>query len=365
MTHVLLPLVFEPLSKYFSSIERLDGERYRLTKRPDSALDIEHLAAVVHDPDVEVRIVGETLEVRFVDAYFADYLTADQAFVDTGPYEAVGYTSDSLTLRRRSGRGPEIEVKNFATQDEEWRHFLAGDIDVVPTIPPGAVELVAVSAGVRLETVGHPNTVSLYVNVGAAPLDDVRLRRAIALGLDRSAVSLTAVRHGAPDFIPAKNRDEARALMADVERDHGHIRLDLLVITSEKSFALAALAIQAQLSSLGIDVQLEAVPPDTRRSVDHQFDLLLWFGGAAEPEDLAKYISTALTDKSHYVNPAYDDAVARKDWPAARAMLERDLPIIPLYEDVEVVAIDGRLCGGRPETRADLTWLADLHPCAP
>ena len=48
----------------------------------------------------------------------------------------------------------------------------------------------------------------------------------------------------------------------------------------------------------------------------------------------------------------------------ACTILEQDLPSTPLYREHEAVVIDSRLCGAHPQVMWDLSWLADVHPCA-
>jgi len=116
----------------------------------------------------------------------------------TGPYRFVRRWPDGdIEVKAASGwRGtPPIERVTFAVFDDPQvavRHFLAGEIDVWHLVPDGLIEEVGETPNVRL--LSQPRLavqfLALYPDNATArtraALLDIRVRRALALALDRS-----------------------------------------------------------------------------------------------------------------------------------------------------------------------------------
>jgi hypothetical protein len=94
------------------------------------------------------------------------------------------------------------------------------------------------------------------------------------------------------------------------------------------------------------------------------FDLLVFFGGF-DDESLQFLTSGNSRNLSNYRNARFDEAVNSREISRARKIVEEDVPFTPLFAVRSSVAIDARLCGVRPIAHYDLSWLADIHPCAP
>lgn len=363
-------LVYSRLGRYVSSRTELGGDRLRFSIRPDSPLDAAHLAPLIHDPDLTVTVVEGGLEIVCRAPQYLPYVGLDLPLVDDGPYTGDPARSgpDTLTLRRRSGEGPdEIVIRNFGTQDEEWRHFLTREIDVVPKLPAGAQDYLGRIPSIRIVKLPEPFTVALLFNVGHPLLADRELRRALALALDRRALGEVVTGDAANGRDIAQDLPRAQAAIDAFAAAHGHVKLGLTVITAAKSFELAALVVRAQLEAVGLEVQIETAEPNQKtmeRMVAHDFDMELFYGGI-DAAHFVYYLSHTPADTTDYVNPDFDDAVKRGDARTAAALLERDVPATPLFDDPQYVGIDGRLCGGIPVRGSDLAWVADLHRCEP
>lgn len=228
-------------------------------------------------------------------------------------------------------------------------------------------------------------------NVGAKPFDDVRVRKAFSLAIDRKYivenVTLTNepvldcfVGYGFADadttkefrevggsFIPNMNTEaayeEARQLLADAgyPNGEGFPTVTWLYNTNE-GHKRAGEAMQNMWKTvLNVNVELQnadwAVVQDLRRKGDYQFARGGWLGDYNDPMTmLSLFTSTSGNNDPQYKNPAYDklisDAMATADREEhyrllheADKMLHDDAVIAPIYNYVEKLVRTPKLTG--------------------
>jgi ABC-type transport system substrate-binding protein len=290
--------------------------------------------------------------------------------IDNGNYAEVSFEEARQVLARRAGNGPEtITIVRYASEDEVWRHFLAHDIDVVLNLPAASLGYLAQVPSVRLEALPEPSAVGLLFNVNRPPVSEQRIRRAIGIALDRVAIATQAANDKGKAYTDLPHDlDEARALVDAVTKEQGKVRFHLLVLGTQREFELAALVIQAELAAVGIEVvvdQVEFSPGSAKRIVgERDFEALLIYLGS-DPFTLDRWTTTSPYNITGFSSAAYDKAVTEGDGEKAKQLLRDAVPFAPLFRETNSVAIDARLCGGSPQSEQDLSWLADLHQCAP
>jgi len=149
----LLELVFLPANEHFATLSR-EGATIVFTRRSVSPFSVEVLASHVRHPGIvgEVDVMGETIRVTFASAEDAARIELESPLLDLGPFEIEESTEGHLVLRRRAGSaGPElIDVVAIPTQEEEWRRFLAREVDLIPGAAPGPVSHLRAVPSVRI-----------------------------------------------------------------------------------------------------------------------------------------------------------------------------------------------------------------------
>jgi peptide/nickel transport system substrate-binding protein len=208
--------------------------------------------------------------------------------VGTGPFVFSHYTPGKelvLTANARYFRGrplldgvrfrfmPEIEKREAALKE--------GTLDVIMgSGEKGWPEKMADEPGIAVDNHGVGEVTTIYFNTRMKPLDDVRIRRAIAYGLDREAFLETVSRQfvGAVyspvpvQFLPGgiskedaerlhltydRDLDKARQLMTEAGYPDG-FALDL--VTSEKRLYRSCYEeMRRQLSEIGIGCRISVV----------------------------------------------------------------------------------------------------------
>ena len=227
--------------------------------------------------------------------------------IGTGPFHFDGFTPEGdlvLTAHGDYFRGAPalLGVKVVFMQDATARRdaLLRGDLDVISgSGEPGWVEETERLGDIVVDAFGVGEVVSLYLNTQMPPLDDVRVRRAIAYAMDRNAfaqsispklVGLVASPVPA-DLMPGGldaqtvrqlklaydvDLDRARQLMADAGHPEG-FTLDL--VSSEKRlYRTSYEQMRRQLARIGIDCRVQVVshPQMHRRIRQERLPLVIY-----------------------------------------------------------------------------------------
>ncbi|HEX2573989.1 MAG TPA: ABC transporter substrate-binding protein [Polyangia bacterium] len=358
----LAGLTHIPLAEHFVRLEH-QGPRVLLFRSSKSTLLPEQLAKLIALPGkrsasamtggvvVEMKDPAAAAMVRLTDRGLTRY---ERTRFDPGR---------QLELTRcLPGSGPRKIVVRNVTQDEEWRLLLAREVDLVPVISPSHQRYLVDVPTVRIVPVRTPTPVALAFRVRApAPTAQVDLRRAISSRIVRQALAESIDANLAEPVKMQEDRDEARR---SLERLGGHVGARHLRLYFDEAVAdlqRVALVIEQQLAPLGIVVDIQALRSDALLEAlkKGDFDMLLHRVG------FEKRFWPWLPRATGYESPEFEAAVGRGDDAAARAILEQDLPLTPLYLFHEGVVLDNYFCGATPITVTDLSWLDAVHPCKP
>lgn len=243
-----------------------------------AAID-EHTVVIINkeiDPDF-LFLMGQATAIIVEPKSAATNATQP---VGTGPYQLENWVKgSSVTLRKWDGYRNAAAVKlrratfRFISDPAaQVAALLAGDVDAFPRVTPRSVpqfkdnpRFQVMSAGSRAKTI-------LAINNKKKPLDDVRVRRAIAAAIDRKAVIQGAGDgYGTPigsHYVPgafgyidttginAFNPDRARALL----REAGVSNLELTITLPPPPYARqGGEVIAAMLDKVGIKARLQNV----------------------------------------------------------------------------------------------------------
>lgn len=311
----------------------------------------------------------------------------------SGPFELKSLAADRVVLlRRRDG----LRVEFLLVPDPTTRvlKLLRGELDLLQNdLPP---ELVAyLSHRSAVSVLRAPGTGYHYLgfNLADPVTGDVRLRRAVAHGIDRAALiryllggaarpagSVLPPGHYAAAELPAYRHDPelARRLLAEAGMEHP----SLTYKTSTDPLRLRiATAIQAQLAAVGIRVRVQSTEWgsffDAIRGGRFQMYSLAWVG-VTQPDVLRQVFHSASVppagaNRGRFADPAVDallDAAAGAEparqtalYQAAQRRIHAQLPYVPLWYEDNVAAVRAGVRGYA--LRPDGAWDALDHTDPP
>ncbi len=258
----------------------------------------------------------------------------------------------------------EIRFYPVDNADAEERMFRSGQVHVTSTVPMTKLDTYRRERPDVLHITPILGTEYYSLNVREAPLNDRRVRRALALAIDRTALVEKVTRGGesaALSFTPdgiggypggAKLRydpEEARRLLAEAgfPGGAGFPKIDLM-FSSGGSASATAEAVQFMWKrDLGLEVELRTlewkVYYTTVRNGNYRIARVGWESIIADAHDFVDQLRTGSANNwTGWGDPEYDrilDESERANSNVERfqliqqmdAFLEREVPIIPLY----------------------------------
>ncbi|MDA8528297.1 peptide ABC transporter substrate-binding protein [Opitutaceae bacterium] len=351
------------------------------------------------DPDsVGIRAIDtHTLELELIepDVMFLDRLTSypwypvHRASVEASgdfhdplnnfirPGELVSNGAYTMTAWRHNqfvevGRNPHYHtdtklegIRFFAMDhgDTEERAFRSGQLHITASVPASKVDVYREANNPALLTYPRVGTRYLPCNTTRAPFDDVRVRRAFALAINRQQMVDVVLRAGGepaysmvggtggryqPTLLLEESIDEARELLAQAgfPGGVGFPPVEYLYNTLGRNRQVAETLQQMWKSALNGDVTLRneewKVFLETRRQGDYQIARAGWLPFSAEPAELYELNSGwSGSNETGWSDPEYDRVLyaARQEMDTSKRhtlyhrldeILLREQPVIPL-----------------------------------
>ncbi|GGF09277.1 peptide ABC transporter substrate-binding protein [Aliidongia dinghuensis] len=279
------------------------------------------------------------------------------------------------------------------SDETAFKRFRAGELDF-SRIPVTEMAWARKNMADELHPDVNMWTAYIILNAAKPPLNDPRLRQALAMTLDRETLAEKVDPHGevpayglVPPGIPGYTQQppewmrlskadrlaKAKALYA--EAGYGPdkpLKLELIYPTTEGSKRSTTAMAGMWKQALGADITMsneenQVVLAQTRH---HDFQMSL-YGWIADYPDPWTFLSIFQSDSgdlntSDYRNPEYDqllrkatatlDPAARLEMlEAAERLISRDTPVIPLYYDVRPYLVSTKLAGYQANP-------LDIHP---
>ena len=291
-----------------------------------------------------------------------DYRPAQRAVLEPNPYWA-----GTKTIKR-------IEVVPITDPSSLLNRFRAGDVDLLQ-VASSDVGTILDAKDLRPLATLLPTTKVVYLLMQPAaypPMRDPRVRRAIAMALDRKKLAEDLVRgeaHAAgrilpsglaPDesLLPAYDVQAARRLLAEAGYPDGS-GLPPIEFGFNEANRLNPIVdfVPTSLKALGIKVRTRPFGLSFMDEIQKgKLPLALSGWGAPYPDPQAVLSvllrSDSATNYSGYRSKAYDAADSKAqasgllaDYEAAEKIAATDVPILPLYSQPKVWLVSKRLQG--------------------
>ncbi len=324
-----------------------------------------------------------------VYAQYGDAWVKPEHIVTNGAYTLVSWEpSDHVTIRKnpyfRAADTVAIETVNFYPSDDNemaLKRFRAGEIDFVPQLPPAKIDWAQKTVPEALQMTPVLQFRYLAVNHKRPLLQDKRLRRALALAMDREIIC-NQIMHGgcqpaygiiprALDGYPGVDLDfkstpqaerlaEARRLLEEAGYGPSNPLTFELRSMSDAWAKPVATALIAMWKTVGVNATLKSAEGRTHFAAltagDYDVAISGWFGTEDPEEFMWLFQAGGGINDSRYASEAFDavrrDAEQTMDIPArykrfadAERILLDDMATIPLFFTVQPVLIAPGLKG--------------------
>ncbi len=291
--------------------------------------------------------------------------------VTNGPFQLTDWRpNDVLRVRRNPYywdtarvRLEGIDFRPIQSLQTEERAFRTGRLHLTYNVSPGKIAVYQRKHPELLYITPFYGTYFYRFNTTRPPLNDPRVRRALALALDRRDLVENVARGGqlpADSLVPpgvgyeptarlACDPEEARRLLAEAgyPNGQGFPALSLLYNTDEAHRALAQAAQHLWKSNLGIEITLQnqdwKVYLNTVKQLDYDIARGSWIADYADPANLLETFQTGNgNNRAGYSNAEYDALLTQAQnepdpgkrmgiLQKAEALLLTEPPFAPVY----------------------------------
>ncbi|TFF78440.1 peptide ABC transporter substrate-binding protein [Aeromonas taiwanensis] len=328
--------------------------------------------------------VNEQVIARFGKAW-----TQPGNLVSNGAYRLVSWVPNERIEAERNPqywddahtRIQRVTYLPLASQHAERLRYEAGEIQLTNKVALEYYQKTMVEAPERIWGLPLLGTYLYTFNLHRPELQDVRVRRALSMAIDRRLLTEKVSGQGErpawsllPDMpgygelgsplaleAPATRLAQASALLAQAGYNSARpLKLTLTYNTSENHKKLA-LAVAAMWKPLGVEVALNNMEWNAYQVAKDSGDFMLarsfLFGDYVEPSSmLGSFRCQDPQNESGYCNPAFDgllqqasdtlDATARAGiYHQAEQLLMEEMPVIPVYHYNQMRLVDPLLRG--------------------
>ncbi|SHI88123.1 oligopeptide transport system substrate-binding protein [Geosporobacter subterraneus DSM 17957] len=315
--------------------------------------------------------------------------------VCNGPFKVTEYKiGDKLILSKNENywqadkvKLDRIEVSMIVESTTGLTAYEAGELDVIDEVPNQEIpRLQANDPTFRI--LPQIGTYYYIFNVTKKPTDDVRVRKALSLAIDRTAIVEKVTKGGqipATGFTPpglldadgkefrtvagdygidpkAAKVEEAKALLAEAgyPDGKGFPELTVLYNTSENHKAIGEAIQEMWKQNLGISVKLQnqewAVFQDSRHNGNFEIARAGWLGDYADPMTMLDlWLSYSGNNDAQWRNKEYDKLIEDSKKLAgkerfdllyqAEALMMEEMIVMPIYYYTDPIAVKEHVKG--------------------
>ena len=305
-------------------------------------------------------------------------------FVGNGPFVLVDWKpNQKITTVRASTYWDAANVKldgidfyAIDNPDTEEREFRTGRLDYAYSLPLSKIETYRRDHADTYRATPYYGTYFYRLNVTKKPLDDPRVRRALALAIDRESIIKNILRDAgqtpAYHFTPVSQKfaaaarltgdlAEAKRLLAEAgyPEGKGMPKVEILFNTLDSHRTIAEAIQQMWKTRLGVDASIVnqewKVYLDTTQTMNYQVSRAGWIGDYEDPHTfLDMWITGGGNNQTGWSHAEYDrlirSALTQPDEPARMAVYQKleyiladEVPVIPIYFYTRIYAISPRV----------------------
>lgn len=296
-------------------------------------------------------------------------------------------------------KAPKIRVKTVTDANSLQAELQSGGIDIAPlptNLSPDTLKSLEQNPNLRVGKFKGSNIDYLGFNTQSAPLDKVKIRQAIAYGIDRENIInrlLFGQAEIASSILPTEswaynpgktyNYDPAKAKQLIQEAGYKNELIKFKFGAGNSAVGQYAQVIQNSLKEIGLNVEIETLESNVIRQQlalgQFQMNTGRWIGGNQDPIFLNDLFATgaipggkvSCCNRSRYSNPEYDKIIAealnttdrekaRELYSKAQEIVSDELPMLPLWYPANMVVSNKRIGNIKINSSGDWTFIKDI-----
>ena len=327
--------------------------------------------------------------------------------VGSGPFKFVNFDQSQNVVELDANadywegapKVQKIRVKTVTDANSLQAELQSGGVDVAPlpnNLPPDTLRSLGQNPNLKIEQFKGSNIDYLGFNTQSPPLDKVKIRQAIAYGVDREKI-INELLFGqallAHSILPEEswaynagtkygyNPATARQLLQEAGYKNEPVKFKFSV--GNVAVNQYAQVIQNSLKDIGLNVEIETLEPNTLRSQlgtgQFQMNTGRWIGGNQDPIFLRDLFATGkipgekggCCNRSRYSNPEFDKIVeeainasdrekAKEYYFKAQEIVSDDLPLLPLWYPANMVVANKRIGNIKIGASGDWSFIKDI-----
>jgi oligopeptide transport system substrate-binding protein len=322
--------------------------------------------------------------------------TRPATYVGCGPFMLADWKQNQIVSVKKNPnfwdaatvKLDQINFHPIESDDTEERAFQSGQLDITETVPTSKIDVYKREHPDLIRIEPYLGIYYYRCNVTKPPLNDRRVRMALALSIDREAIVKSVLRAGqlpAYWFTPPNcagytanthlkmDIPAAKQLLAEAGYPDGKglPPVEILFNTSAGHKQIAEAIQQMWKVNLGVDAQLVnqewKVYLDTQHSMNYQVSRSSWIGDYDDPNSfLNLFVTDGGNNMTGWSNKDYDRYIREagltpdqskrfEDFQQAEAILMTEVPVIPIYFYTRVDLMSPKVKGWWPN-------LLDIHP---
>ncbi|HXH69713.1 MAG TPA: ABC transporter substrate-binding protein, partial [Pyrinomonadaceae bacterium] len=327
--------------------------------------------------------------------------------IGTGAFKFVNFDQSQNTVELEANpnywegapKVQKVRIKTVTDANSLQAELQSGGIDIAPlanNLPPDALNSLGKLPNLKVEKFNGSNIDYLGFNTQSTSLDKVKIRQAIAYGIDRERIInelLSGQAIIAHSVLPTDswayngetkysyNPAKAKQLVAESGYKNESIKFRFSV--GNTAVNQYAQVIQNSLKEIGLNVEIETVEPNTLRQQlalgQFQMNTGRWIGGNQDPIFLNDLFATGAIpggkvtccNRSRYSNPEFDKIIdqalnatdretATQLYLKAQEIVSNDLPMLPLWYPANMVVSNKRIGNVKINSSGDWNFIKDV-----
>lgn len=294
-----------------------------------------------------------------------------------------------------------IRVKTVTDANSLNAELQSGGVDMAPlptNLSPDTIKSLGTSPNLKVEQFNGSNIQYLQFNTQSAPLNNIKLRQAIAYGIDREKIinellfgqatiahSILPVDSWAYNAGTKYSFDASKAKQLVQESGYKGEPVKFKYSAGNVAFSQYTQVIQNALRDIGINVEIEPMDPNVLRSQlalgQFQMNTGVWVGGNQDPIFLNDLFTTkkipsekpkvSCCNRSRYSNPEVDRLIeqaynsinreqAKDLYFKAQEIISNEVPMFPLWYPAHMVVANKRIGNIKINPSGDWSFIKDI-----